>query len=48
MKWLAVDWIGFQNYYSVKKGCLILKKNNYAKVLNNNTNVIGNWSEAAD
>jgi hypothetical protein len=26
----------------------LLKKNNYAKVLNNNTNVIGNWSEAAD
>ncbi len=52
MKSLDVDWIGFQNYDSVKKGCLImldlLKKNNCAKVLNDNTNVLGNWSEAAD
>ena len=52
MKTLDVDWIGFQNYDSVKKGCLImldlLKKNNCAKVLNDNTHVLGNWSEAAD
>jgi two-component system CheB/CheR fusion protein len=52
IKSLEVDWIGFQNYDSVKKGCLImldlLTKNNCAKVLNDNTNVLGNWSEAAD
>ncbi len=49
---LEVDWKGFQNFDSVKKGCLImldlLKKNNCAKLLNDNTNVLGNWSEAAD
>ncbi len=51
-KRLEVDWIGFHSYDSVKKGCLImldlLKKNNCAKVLNDNTNLLGNWSEAAD
>jgi len=51
-KCLEADWKGFQNFDSVKKGCLImldlLKKNNCAKVLNDNTNVLGNWSEAAD
>jgi len=26
----------------------LLKKNNCAKVLNDNTNVLGNWSEAVD
>lgn len=26
----------------------LLKKNNCAKVLNDNTDVLGNWSEAAD
>jgi PAS domain S-box-containing protein len=51
-KSLEVDWIGFHNIDSVKKGCFImldlLKKNNCSKVLNDNTNVLGNWSEAAD
>jgi PAS domain S-box-containing protein len=50
--WLDVNWIGYQNYDSVKKGCLImldlLKKNECTKVLNDNTNVMGNWSEASD
>lgn len=49
---LEVDWKGYQNFDSVKKGCLImldlLKTNNCSKVLNDNTNVLGNWSEAAD
>jgi PAS domain S-box-containing protein len=49
---LDVDWIGYQNYDSVVKGCLImldlLKKNNCTKVLNDNTRVRGNWSEASD
>ncbi len=51
-KCLEADWIGFQNFDSVKKGCLImldlLKKNKCNKVLNDNTHVLGNWSEAAD
>jgi PAS domain S-box-containing protein len=51
-QWLDVNWTGYQNYDSVKKGCLImldlLKKNNCSKVLNDNTYVMGNWSEAAD
>jgi PAS domain S-box-containing protein len=51
-QWMDVNWIGYQNYDSVKKGCLImldlLKKNNCTKVLNDNTYVMGNWSEAAD
>jgi PAS domain S-box-containing protein len=50
--WLAVDWIGFQNLESVQRGCMImldlLKKNKVSKVLNDNTNVLGNWSEASD
>jgi PAS domain S-box-containing protein len=49
---LDVDWIGYQNYDSVKKGCLImldlLEKNECSKVLNDNTHVMGNWSEAVD
>jgi PAS domain S-box-containing protein len=51
-QWMDVNWLGYQNYDSVKKGCLImldlLKKNNCSKVLNDNTYVMGNWSEAAD
>jgi len=51
-QWMYVNWIGYQNFESVKKGCLImldlLKKNNCTKVLNDNTHVMGNWSEAAD
>ncbi len=49
---LDVDWTGFQNLQSVKRGCYVmldlLKKNNCTKVLNDNTHVIGNWSEASD
>lgn len=49
---LDVNWIGYQNFDSVKKGCMImldlLKKNHCSKVLNDNTYVMGNWSEAAD
>ncbi|MBK0380629.1 PAS domain S-box protein [Mucilaginibacter segetis] len=51
-KWLDVDWKGYQNLESVKKGCLImldlLRKNQCKKVLNDNTHVLGNWSEAVD
>lgn len=50
--YLEVDWLGYQNYDSVVKGCGImmdlLKKNNCHWVLNDNTLVKGNWSEASD
>ncbi|MEO7802223.1 MAG: PAS domain-containing sensor histidine kinase [Ginsengibacter sp.] len=49
---LDVSWMGFQNLQSVKRGCNVmldlLKKNNCSKVLNDNTFVTGNWSEASD
>jgi PAS domain S-box-containing protein len=49
---LDVDWTGFQDVASVKKGCMLmlkmLKYNKVSKVLNDNTHVLGNWSEAAD
>ena len=49
---LESNWIGFQNLESVKKGCLImlnlLKKNNCTRVINDNRQVVGNWSEAVD
>jgi PAS domain S-box-containing protein len=52
MGWLEADWIGYQNFESVKKGCLImldlLKKNQCSQVLNDNSKVMGNWSEASD
>ncbi|WP_345954816.1 PAS domain-containing sensor histidine kinase [Mucilaginibacter sp. PAMB04168] len=51
-QWLDVNWLGYQNLESVQKGCMImldlLQKNNCSKVLNDNTHVVGNWSEAAD
>ncbi|WP_158828165.1 PAS domain-containing sensor histidine kinase [Mucilaginibacter lacusdianchii] len=50
--WIEADWLGYQNLESVQKGCLImldlLKKNNCSKVLNDNSGVKGNWSEASD
>lgn len=49
---LDVDWLGYQNFESVKKGCMImldlLRKTGVNQVLNDNTQVMGNWSEAAD
>jgi PAS domain S-box-containing protein len=51
-QYLEVDWIGYQNYDSVVKGCHIIldimQKCNCHSVLNDNTRVKGNWSEAAD
>ncbi|RYU89591.1 PAS domain S-box protein [Mucilaginibacter terrigena] len=51
-QYMDVDWKGYQNYESVVKGCNILldlmQKNNCHKVLNDNTHVKGNWSEASD
>lgn len=49
---LDVNWTGYQNFKSVQDGCLIMldlvKKNQVAKILNDNTEVRGNWSEASD
>lgn len=49
---LDVDWTGFQDIDSVKQGCMImlglLEKNKCDRVLNDNTHVLGNWSEAAE
>ncbi|MHA4896602.1 ATP-binding protein [Pedobacter sp. PWIIR3] len=49
---LEVDWTGYQDIETVKNGGLVmlemLKENNCTKVLNDNTNVLGSWSEAAD
>lgn len=51
-KMLEARWLGYQDYDSVKKGCLIILdmmvKNKCSDVLNDNSNVIGNWSEAVD
>ena len=49
---LDVDWTGFQDLESVKHGCLLmldmLKNNKISKVINDNTHVLGTWSDAAD
>lgn len=49
---LDVNWTGYQNFKSVQDGCLIMldlvKKNQVNKILNDNTEVRGNWSEASD
>jgi len=49
---LDVNWTGYQNFISVQDGCLIMldlvKKSQVVKVLNDNSNVMGNWSEASD
>ncbi|RFZ84981.1 PAS domain S-box protein [Mucilaginibacter terrenus] len=51
-KRLDVDWTGFQDLESVKAGGMrmlrMLKHNKVSRVLNDNTHVIGNWSEASD
>jgi PAS domain S-box-containing protein len=49
---IDADWTGFQSLESIQRGCLhiqdMLVKNNVYKILNDNSNVLGNWSEAAD
>ncbi|MGY0038414.1 ATP-binding protein [Pedobacter sp. NJ-S-72] len=49
---LDVNWTGYQNFISVQDGCLIMldlvKKSQVVKILNDNSNVMGNWSEASD
>jgi hypothetical protein len=49
---LEVDWTGFQNLESVQQGCLLmleyLKAHNVDRIVNDNTHVRGNWSDAVD
>ncbi|OOQ58969.1 ATP-binding protein [Mucilaginibacter pedocola] len=49
---LDVDWKGFQNVESVQRGGMkmleMLTKAGASKVLNDNTHVLGSWSEASD
>ncbi|GAA4321673.1 hypothetical protein GCM10023149_21630 [Mucilaginibacter gynuensis] len=49
---LDVDWRGFQDVESVKRGGMkmleILGRAGVSKVLNDNTHVLGTWSEASD
>jgi PAS domain S-box-containing protein len=50
--YMDVEWKGYQNYDSVVKGCTtlqeLMQKNKCSKVLNDNTLVKANWSEASD
>ncbi len=49
---VLVEWKGFQNLKTIKHGAMILleivKKYKATKILNDNTHVLGTWSEAAD
>lgn len=49
---LDADWTGFQNMDSVKHGCMtmlkMLAKGNCYKIVNDNSHVLGTWSEAAE
>ncbi|MXV15742.1 PAS domain-containing protein [Hufsiella ginkgonis] len=49
---IYADWTGFQDLDSVKNGCLVLlemaEKNRCSKIVNDNTHVLGSWSEAVD
>lgn len=51
-KIVETDWKGFHNYDSVKAGTIKISEiatvTRYTKLLNNNLNVLGNWSEAAE
>lgn len=49
---LDVDWIGFHDLKSIKPGCMrmldMLKTNHIHKVVNDNTHVLGTWSDAVE
>lgn len=51
-KRVQVAWIGFQNYDSIKTGCLqilkIVKANKCHKMLIDNSQVLGSWADAAE
>jgi PAS domain S-box-containing protein len=52
LRYMEVDWTGYQDLQSVKSGCLLmldyLTKNKCDRVVNDNTHVQGNWSDAVD
>jgi two-component system CheB/CheR fusion protein len=49
---LDVDWTGFQDLQSVQQGCLkmrdMLCRYHVEKILNDNSHVLGTWSDASD
>ncbi len=49
---LDVDWTGFQNLDTVQAGCIkmweMLKQHQVHKIVNDNTHVLGSWSEAVE
>ena len=49
---LDVNWTGFHDLASVKHGCMLMLdymvKNKCDRIINDNTYVLGNWSEAVD
>ncbi|MDB5145349.1 MAG: hypothetical protein JWQ66_4062 [Mucilaginibacter sp.] len=49
---MEIDWTGFQDFGSVQRGCLLmldyLVANRCDRVVNDNTHVMGNWSDAVD
>ena len=51
-QWIEADWLGYQSYDTVMHGCNVmlhlLQKNNCKQVMNDNSHVTGNWSEASD
>lgn len=51
-RWLYVDWKGFQDNQTVRQGGLkmlsVLQRTGFSKVLNDNRNVLGTWSDAAE
>lgn len=51
-EWMEVNWTGHQHFKSVQNGGLqmieLLKSSGLKKVLNDNREVLGNWSEASD
>lgn len=49
---LDVDWTGFQDLKTVQHGCLkmleMLNRHQVSKVINDNSHVLGTWSDASD
>ena len=52
LKRMEVDWTGFQDLESVKRGCMLmldyLINNKCDRIVNDNTHVQGNWSDAVE
>lgn len=50
-EWLYVNWRGYQNYESVVTGCTrvleLMKEHACYRILNDNTQVEGQWSAAS-